>query len=127
MEYGMSRLGRVNYRQSNRSPFLMSEAIDYGRLHSEQTAREIDQEVQRLIQEALEQTIDILRERREALEAITKRLLEVEAIEGDELKRIIEEHLSRPLVVPGTNAATNRVKPSPPTTDLGSNLESQGL
>jgi cell division protease FtsH len=46
MEYGMSRLGRVNYRESNRSPFLaMSGGDERLRSHSEQTAREIDQEV----------------------------------------------------------------------------------
>ena len=48
MEYGMSRLGRVNFRESNRSPFLAGSgdiAREFG--HSEQTAREIDEEVRR--------------------------------------------------------------------------------
>jgi cell division protease FtsH len=43
MEYGMSRLGRVNYRESNRSAFLISSGNDETvRSHSERTAREID-------------------------------------------------------------------------------------
>ena len=46
MEYGMSRLGRVNYRESCRSPFLAGGGeFPRERSHSEQTAREIDQEV----------------------------------------------------------------------------------
>ncbi len=114
MEFGMSRMGRVNFRQSNRSAFLAGggEAPEYSRLHSEQTAREIDEEVRRLVQEALEQTSEILRQRRDALEAITRRLLEVESIEGEELREIIETHLTGPRVVPGTTAATPRAKPS---------------
>ncbi len=121
MEYGMSRMGRVNYRQSNRSPFLTGgggEASDFSRFHSEQTAREIDEEVRRLIQEALEQTTEILRQRREALEAITRRLLEVESIEGEELRQIIEANLTGPRVVPGTTAATP-VRPKQQPTSSG--------
>ena len=31
MDYGMSKLGRVNYRESNRSPFLTGGGNDFGR------------------------------------------------------------------------------------------------
>ena len=56
MEYGMSRLGRVNFRESNRSPFLAGGGGDMpsARSHSEATAREIDQEVKRIIDQAIE-------------------------------------------------------------------------
>ena len=67
MEFGMSRMGKVNYRESNRSPFLAAASGEsYGREHSEQTAREIDQEVKRLIDEAIQKTRTILGERRGA-------------------------------------------------------------
>ena len=70
MDFGMSRLGRVNYRERNRSPFLVS-ALEMPRSqhHSEQTAREIDQEVKRIIDEGLQRTRHILEIRRAALEA----------------------------------------------------------
>ena len=55
MEFGMSpKLGRVNYRESKRSPFLATAASapgDY--VHSEQTIREIDLEVKRIIDECM--------------------------------------------------------------------------
>src|SRR6476646_6941683 len=55
MEFGMSRLGRVNYRESNRSPFLAAANGEESSRHcSEQTMREIDQEVRRFIDEAIE-------------------------------------------------------------------------
>jgi cell division protease FtsH len=103
MEFGMSRLGRVNYRQSNRSPFLAAAAGDEGtHTCSETTLREIDQEVRRIIDEAIEKVRHILDLRRASLEAMTQRLMEVESIDADELKRIIEENSPTPLVVPGT-------------------------
>ncbi len=109
MEYGMSRLGRVNYRESNRSPFLaVSGGDEKVRSHSEQTAREIDQEVRRIIDEGIERVKHILEVRREALESLTRRLIEVESIDASELKRIIEETSSGPHVVPGTSAVPAR-------------------
>ncbi len=103
MEYGMSRLGRINYRESNRSPFLMSAGGEmHNREYSEQTAREIDQEVKRIIDESVVRTRAILSERRAALEAVAQRLIEVEVVDADDLKRIVEATLEGPRVVPGT-------------------------
>ena len=106
MEYGMSRLGRVNYKDTNRSPFLaISGGEESVRRCSEQTMREIDQEVRRFLDESIEKVRHILDVRRGALEALTRRLIEVESIDATELKRIIEETSPGPLVVPGTDAA----------------------
>ena len=74
MEFGMSRLGRVNYRETGRSPFLGGRGMEsYGRDHSEQTAREIDEEVRRIVDDMTQQARQILLERRTALENITRR------------------------------------------------------
>jgi len=103
MEYGMSRMGRVNYREGNRSPFLAGGSGEsFGREYSEQTAREIDQEVKRLIDEAIQRTRAILTERRGALEALAQRLIEVEVVDADDLKRIMDASIGGPRVVPGT-------------------------
>src|ERR1700730_5072311 len=55
MDYGMSRLGRVSYRESTRSPFLAGGGAEMARgpMHSEQTAREIDEEVKRIVDESI--------------------------------------------------------------------------
>jgi cell division protease FtsH len=112
MEFGMSRLGRVNYRESNRSPFLAAAAGEESVRHcSEQTMREIDEEVRRFIDEAIERVRHILEIRRASLEALTKRLMDVESIDSDELKRIVEENSPGPLVVPGTEAPLRLAPP----------------
>jgi cell division protease FtsH len=104
MEYGMSRMGRVNYRESNRSAFLATGGggDERNRSCSEHTMREIDQEVHRILDEGLERVRHILEVRRAALVGLTKRLIEVESIDAEELQRIIEESCPGPLVVPGT-------------------------
>ena len=106
MDYGMSRLGRVAYRESGRSPFLAGSGGDLSqaRSHSEQTAREIDEEVRRIIDTAMERVRRIMESRRVALEAITNRLIECEVIDGEELRTIIEASIGTPQLVPGTEA-----------------------
>ncbi len=119
MEFGMSRLGRVNYRESGRSPFLGgARGEPYTRDHSEQTAREIDEEVKRIIDDMAQRTRQVLAERKQALENITRRLIEVEVIDNSELRRLVDETLPGPRVVPGTqNVGRNQVIPQKPEED----------
>ncbi|TWU57816.1 ATP-dependent zinc metalloprotease FtsH [Rubripirellula reticaptiva] len=102
MDYGMSRLGRVNFRRSNRSAFLAGGGEGYQTVHSEEMAKLIDKEVTRIIDDSLAQTREILEQRRDVLEAVTQRLLEVEAIDNEELMRLIRQHSQGPWLVPGT-------------------------
>ncbi|MEM7478922.1 MAG: ATP-dependent zinc metalloprotease FtsH [Planctomycetota bacterium] len=109
MEFGMSRLGRVNYRESGRAPFLGAGGGEgLGRDHSEQTAREIDEEVIRIVDDMGQNTRQILMERRQALESVTERLLEIEVMDAEELARLIDETLPGPRVAHGT-----QVQPKP--------------
>ena len=103
MEYGMSRLGRINFRRNTRSPFLAGGGGDgYQMMHSHEMAKMIDKEVARIVEDSLVQTREILEQRREVLEIVTQRLLEVESIDNDELNRLIKQHSVGPWLVPGT-------------------------
>lgn len=108
MDYGMSRLGRVTYRESGRSPFLAGSMPDFGRSkgHSEETAREIDEEVKRILDAAIERVRQTLETRRPALEAVTARLIECEVIDGSELATLVEKTSPAAKLVPGTTATT---------------------
>jgi len=122
MDYGMSRLGRVAYRESPRSPFLTGGGGDAppSRSHSEQTAREIDEEVRRIIDSAMDRVRRIIESRRGALEAITKRLIEREVIDGDELRSVIEASTGSPQLVPGTDVEHRpALPPLPDAEDAG--------
>ncbi len=109
MDYGMSRLGRICYRQSGGPAFLgpMGEA-QREQWHSEKTAREIDEEVKRIIDESLEKVRRTLHSRRDSLEALAQRLMEKEVVDADELKEIIEATSESPKIVPGTDAERKR-------------------
>ena len=114
MQYGMSRLGRVNYKQDRSSPFLAGASDDVGsRQYSEKTAREIDEEVNRIIADAITRVRHILEVRRGALVALTNLLIEVESVDSDELKRIVEENSEGPIVVPGTGNVVARTDTTP--------------
>ena len=88
-EWGMSdALGVVHYNGHSRHRFL---DIPLGpeRDYAEDTARLIDGEVKRILNDAHEQARRILAEKRELLEQITRRLLDIEVMEGDELRRML--------------------------------------
>lgn len=92
-EFGMSRLGRVNYSGVTRSAFLPGATNESGRMLSEDTSRKIDLEVKRIIDELMEETSQIIDRRVEHLEVITARLMEVESVGHDELKEILGPRL----------------------------------
>jgi len=126
MDFGMSRLGPVCYREHRRSAFLAgADELPGQRSYSEQTAREIDEEIQHIIQQALEKVRDILRTRRKALEALAQRLIEKEVIDTAELKQIIEENSPSPAIVPGTEQATPKRRPGTSEDDTSGQSRSE--
>jgi cell division protease FtsH len=89
-EFGMSdALGAVNYNGHKRGMFLeMPFAQERGN-YAEDTAQKIDAEVKRILTEAHEEARRVLRERRSVLDELSRRLLEKEVIEADELLSIV--------------------------------------
>jgi cell division protease FtsH len=90
--YGMSpKLGSVAYERDTRS-FLqgadlpsMPRERDFG----EETGNAIDEEVKSIVQGALDRTVTILREKRDALERTARRLLEKETLDEQELAELV--------------------------------------
>ncbi|MDR1493222.1 MAG: ATP-dependent zinc metalloprotease FtsH [Planctomycetaceae bacterium] len=89
MDFGMSRLGRINYRENPRS-YIAEQRMLQSRLHSEQTAWEIDQEIKTIMEEMLQRTKTTLEERRDTLTKLAEYLLEKEVMDTDELTAIVE-------------------------------------
>ena len=89
-EFGMSdALGAVNYDgNKSRTRFLDLPGMERGN-YSEPTAEKIDSEIKRIVTEAHEKARTILSTNREKLEKVTRRLLEVEVMEGDELRQLL--------------------------------------
>jgi len=90
-EYGMSeRLGAVAFEPERRPIFLPGgDGLGGGRAYSEETAREIDVEVKRIVDETETRVKDLLTKRDRDLKAIAQRLLEKEVLEGEELRQLL--------------------------------------
>lgn len=87
--WGMSeKIGPVSFRQSEEHPFLGKEMHSY-REFSEETARLIDMEVQRLMLEANERATTMLIQHRDKLDQLANALLEHENIEQTQLVEIL--------------------------------------
>ncbi len=90
MRFGMSeRLGPRVFGHDRSQPFLgreFSAEPDY----SDEIAREIDDEIRRIVEEAHQTAKDLLLDRREALDRISKTLLERETIDAEEFTKLLE-------------------------------------
>lgn len=88
--YGMSTaLGPRQYVANEEMIFLAQE-IHEKKNYSEKTAELIDAEINRLLDEARKQAVRIFTERRKEVDTLVKRLLEVETVEQEEFKAIME-------------------------------------
>ena len=89
-EYGMSEsVGPVNHEGRGRPTFLDVEMGPERGVYAEETARQIDTEVKRLITDSETLARSILMARRELLDQLTDLLLDKEVLEGDEVRRLM--------------------------------------
>ena len=103
--YGMDKtLGQV-FLESERRPIYMNvPGLPQEQRYSDETAREIDEAVKRIIDEQYERAKEILSERKEVLMDGARYLLEKEKIEGQELKEIMRRHGFEPVSADTTPA-----------------------
>lgn len=91
-EFGMSpRLGRMFYSDSQRSPFLNAGGIPAPSVHAEETIREIDLEIRRLVDEANQLAVSTLSGQRETLDRLTADLIEMETMSAEHMHSVIND------------------------------------
>jgi cell division protease FtsH len=120
-EYGMSnRIGPMALGHKEELVFL---GRDFGdqRNYSEQTAREIDEEIHRIIQEAFDKAHNILLQNKSRLIMISERLIKEETLEGPLFEALFnqpmneEQQYESPSILVGVPAVPtgNRNNPKP--------------
>jgi cell division protease FtsH len=88
-EWGMSdKLGRLRYSDNEEEVFL-GHSVTQRKNVSDATARIIDEEIRRIIDDAEQKAHQLLTEHVDQLHAVAKGLLEYETLSGDEVKAII--------------------------------------
>jgi cell division protease FtsH len=90
LDWGMSpRLGHVALGGESQNVFL-GEQIAQKRNYSETTAREVDEEIRSILEEAYQRAKNVLQEKKEGLERVVEALLEHEEISGETLLSLLD-------------------------------------
>jgi len=113
-ELGMSeKIGPISYAERQGSDFLGTELMR-SRQHSEETAREIDQEIRAFLDEAYERAKKIVRENHDGIESLVEALLAYETLSGGEVSRLLAGAPVQGLRPPKKEADPD---PRPPTAE----------
>jgi cell division protease FtsH len=97
MQWGMSdRMGPIAYGDQDEQIFLGKE-IAVRRDYSEETAREIDNEVRTITGECYEKAKQVLLDHTDELHRVAKALLERESLDGEEIKILLNNGTLPPL------------------------------
>jgi cell division protease FtsH len=119
-EWGMSeKMGPLAFGKKEEQIFLGREITQHAD-YSEDTAREIDAEVKRIVMEGYERAKRLLRENIEKLKSLAEALLEYESLDGEQIDIIIRGEKLKPLEkklkepeIAQTSAAEAKEKSSP--------------
>lgn len=90
-QFGMSRLGPINFGQKSENPFL---GRDWGesRNYSETLAHEIDMEVSKIINTQYELAKQVLIDHMDIFERVSNILLEVETLDSEEFLAVVNNN-----------------------------------
>ena len=113
-EWGMSNLGPLTFGKKEEQIFLGRELAQH-RDFSEETAKQIDSEVRRLVGDGYENAKKIILGNKDILERIAMALLDREVLDANELKMIIEGKQLPARVVPqkGDDGVQQVLRPEP--------------
>ncbi|MCD4840102.1 MULTISPECIES: ATP-dependent zinc metalloprotease FtsH [Neobacillus] len=90
-EFGMSeKLGPLQFGQSQGGQVFLGRDLHNEQNYSDAIAYEIDLEIQRIIKESYERCKQILTENRDKLDLIAKTLLEVETLNAEQIRYLVE-------------------------------------
>jgi cell division protease FtsH len=108
MDYGLSRLGRIAYRDNYSSFSMGDDDFACNHSHSEQTAREIDEEIRSIINVSMEKVRQVLEDHKGVLATLAERLIEKEVIGAAELKEVTESERPNPANIQDPKEAVAR-------------------
>ncbi|UII56026.1 ATP-dependent zinc metalloprotease FtsH [Cytobacillus spongiae] len=90
-EFGMSdKLGPLQFGQSQGGQVFLGRDLHSEQNYSDKIAYEIDLEIQRIIKECYEKARTLLTENRDKLDLVANTLLEVETLDAEQIKHLID-------------------------------------
>jgi cell division protease FtsH len=106
-EWGMSdRIGPMAW--GSQGMVFLGEDIMQSRDYSDETSRVVDEEVERILREQEQRATSLLTAHRVGLEAVAEALLEHETVDGNEVKRLVDEAHGAPVKLNGSITPNGR-------------------
>ena len=95
-EWGMSSLGPIQYERNTGSVFLGRDYTSTQKNFSVDTATKIDAEIRKIVEEAHDEAVRVIKENKDDVILLAKTLMEHEQITGEEIDYLMEHrHLLR--------------------------------
>jgi hypothetical protein len=116
-EWGMSeRIGPMAW--GSQGPVFLGEDLVHTRDYSDETARVIDEEVERILRDEEVRSRKLLGDHRAGLDAVARALLEHETIDGAEVGRLVDQAMGRKAggfrKIRHADGTVTEVRPTPP-------------
>lgn len=89
-EWGMSSVMGPQTFEQHQKPIFLGRGVPHAAEYSDETAQKIDQEVTRLVTEAYDKAMTILKENRSLLDILANLLLEQETVDGREVEDLVK-------------------------------------
>ena len=123
------KIGPINYAERQGSDFLGTELMA-SRYHSEETTREIDEEVKLLLKETYKMAESVISKHHDQIEQLVVALLRFETLSGEEIEKVLNgvavDELRPPEKTeePAPIETEGEVEEAPPTEEIA---EGDGL
>ena len=112
-EYGMSSLGPIQYERDTGSVFLGRDYTSTQKNFSTQIAFEIDTEVRKIIEDAHQLALKIIKENKDDVVLIAETLLEKETITAEEIDILLKNRTLKPVEEKKEKPKAAEKKPAP--------------
>ncbi|MBS4193408.1 ATP-dependent zinc metalloprotease FtsH [Bacillus sp. FJAT-49705] len=110
-EFGMSdKLGPLQFGQSQGGQVFLGRDFNNDQNYSDAIAYEIDLEIQRIIKDSYEKAKKVLTENREKLDLIANTLLEVETLDAEQIKHLMDHGTLPERPVKADESSSDEVK-----------------
>ena len=113
-EWGMSSLGPIQYERNTGSVFLGRDYTSTQKNFSVDTATKIDAEIRKIVEEAHDEAVRVIKENRADVELLAKTLVEHEQITGEEIDYLMEHRHLRRDEKPGEQPAEPQAEETKP-------------
>ena len=118
-EWGMSSLGPIQYERNTGSVFLGRDYTSTQKNFSVDTATKIDAEIRKIVEEAHDEAVRVIKENKADVELLAKTLVEHEQITGEEIDYLMEHRHLRRDEKPGEEPAQPQAEEAKPETADG--------